>query len=247
MLAADRRAAGIVFAVAVEADAFERAATDRVETRAAGLVITEGEVAGARVAWCVGGTGAEAAARAARLLVDGHRPGLLVSAGFAGGLVASLARGAVVRPAVSVVDGDPRPLALDILGCTATAEPLTIVSVADVVTSPAAKRALADRCSAHLVDMETRAVAEVARAAGLPCASVRVISDTVDDELPPEVAALARPQSTMRRLGAALGAVGRRPRAALDLWRLYEHAVVDAKALAQALAELCAAMRVAND
>jgi hypothetical protein len=43
----------------------------------------------------------------------------------------------------------------------------------------------------------------------------------------------------MRRLGAALGAIGRRPRAALDLWGLYENAVVDGRALAAALADLC--------
>ena len=75
----------------------------------------------------------------------------------------------------------------------------------------------------------------------MPCAAVRVISDAADDALPVEVAALARPQSAVRRLGAVLGAVGRRPRAALDLWRLYEHAVVDAHALAAALEALCAA------
>ncbi|MFM9058121.1 MAG: hypothetical protein ACKOSQ_03155 [Planctomycetaceae bacterium] len=234
-------AVGIVFAVAVEADAFERAATDRIETRAAGLAFHEGMVRGARVAWCVGGVGAAAADHATRMLVAGHRPGLLMSAGFAGGLDPALTRGAVVRPAISVADGARRPLPLDTRGCPVAAPPLTIVTVADVVATPAAKRALADRCHAHLVDMETRAVAEAALALGLPCASVRVISDTVDDELPREVAALVRPQSPLRRLGAALGAVGRRPRAALDLWRLYEHAVVDAQSLAQALAELCAA------
>lgn len=230
----------IVFAVAVEADAFTRLVNGHVETRASGLVVHEGEVAGVRVAWCVGGVGAGAAARAARLLVAGHRPRLLVSAGFAGGLDAALARGTVVRPTVSVADGAGDPLALTAAGGPLS-EPLTIVTVADVVVTPAAKRALAARAHAHLVDMETHAVAEVAHAAGIPCAAVRVISDAVDDTLPREVAALARPQSTMRRLGAALGAVGRRPRAALDLWRLYEHAVVDAKTLAQALAELCGA------
>lgn len=232
-------AVGIVFAVAVEADAFERLASDRVETRAAGLVIHEGTVGKTRIAWCVGGVGAAAATRAARMLVDGHRPGLLVSAGFAGGLDPALVRGAVVRPTLSVTDGEGPPIALAAPDDSARAS-LTIVTVADVVATPAAKRALAARASAHLVDMETRAVVEVARAAGIPCLSVRVISDAVDDELPREVAALARPQSTMRRLGAALNAVGRRPRAALDLWRLYEHAVVDAKTLGNALAEWCA-------
>jgi hypothetical protein len=39
----------------------------------------------------------------------------------------------------------------------------------------------------------------------------------------------------MRRLGAALAGIGRRPRAALDMWRLWEHAVVDGRALARAI------------
>jgi hypothetical protein len=74
-----------------------------------------------------------------------------------------------------------------------------------------------------------------AREAEIPCASVRVVSDTADQELPAEVAALAAPQSAARRLGRALGAIGRRPRAAFDLWRVWEHAVVDGRTLATAL------------
>jgi adenosylhomocysteine nucleosidase len=231
--------AGVVFAVEIEADAFERLACHRTTTRAAGLVVHEGTMAGARVAWCVGGTGTVAAARAARLLASGHRPRLFVAAGFAGGLDPAVPRGAVVRPALSVAEGAPRPLPLHAPRSGSGAGP-TIVTVADVVATSAAKRALAARSGAQLVDMETHAVAGVAAEAGLPCAAIRVISDAADEDLPREIAALARPQSAMRRLGAALGAVGRRPRAALDLWRLYEHAVVDARTLAAALADLCA-------
>lgn len=240
----DPAAIALVFAVAIEADAFERGVTDRVETRGAGVTVHEGTVSGVRVAWCVGGVGAAAATRAARMLVAGHRPRLLASAGFAGGLDPALARGAVVRPVVSIADGAPHPLPLVVPGSSATppASGPTIVTVAEIVAAPDAKRALAARSGAHLVDMETSAVAAVAAEAGLPCAAVRVISDAVDDELPREVTALARPQSTLRRLGTALGAVGRRPRAALELWRLYEHAVVDARTLARALQDLCAAV-----
>jgi hypothetical protein len=67
---------------------------------------------------------------------------------------------------------------------------------------------------------------------------VRVISDDAMQELPREVAALVAPQSSMRRLGAAVAAIGRRPRAALDMWRLYEHAVADGRTLAAALERL---------
>lgn len=239
----DARTIGIVFAVAIEADAFERLAGDRLETRASGLVLHEGTVAGVRVAWCIGGVGTAAASRAARMLVAGHRPALLVSAGFAGGLDPALVRGAVVRPAVAIADGDPRriPLARTAADGPGADGGTTIVTVAGIVATPDAKRALAARSGAQVVDMETHAVAEVAAAAALPCAAVRVISDAAHEALPREVADLARPQSALRRFGAALGAVGRRPRAALDLWQLYEHAVIDARTLAAALREVCVA------
>jgi len=99
------------------------------------------------------------------------------------------------------------------------------------------KRRLAARTGGKLVDMETFAVAEVAAAAGLPCAAVRVISDDARETLPGEVAALSAPQSPLRRLGAAVGAVGRRPAAAVDLWRLWERSVVDSRTLAAAVVD----------
>ncbi|MFM8290563.1 MAG: hypothetical protein ACKOC4_02545, partial [Planctomycetia bacterium] len=67
-------------------------------------------------------------------------------------------------------------------------------------------------------------------------------SDDATQALPPEAMALARPQSTARRFGAVLGALGRRPAVAVDLWRLYEHAVVDGRTLAAALEALCAVL-----
>ena len=231
------RAAGIVFAVDIEADAFARLATDQREIQAAGLVVHEATIGGRRVAWAVGGVGSAAATRAARLLVAGHRPQLLVSAGFAGGLDPTLPRGSVVRP-TRVVSADHQAHVLGLLA-PPDAPPVTICTAERIVRTPAEKRDLAARTGAAVVDMESFAVAAVAREAGLPCAGVRVVSDAADDELPPVVAGLARPQSTLRRLGAALGAVGRRPRTAVDLWRLWEHAVVDGRTLAGALAALC--------
>ena len=104
-----------------------------------------------------------------------------------------------------------------------------------MVTTAAEKRDLAAATGADLVDMETYAVATAAHAAGLPCASIRVISDDASQDLPKEIAALVQPQSGMRRLGAALAGIGRRPRAALDMWQLWEHAVVDGRTLAGAI------------
>jgi len=228
----------------VEADAFAALARETVEYTAAGLVFHEGVVIGRRVAWCVAGAGSEAAQRATRLLIDGHRPRVIVSAGFAGSLAPALARGAIVYPNQAMNRADNLPIEVAATGQGTSASPLgssagsgdlTIVSVDQVVTTAAAKRDLAAASGASLVDMETYAVAKVSQAAGLACVSIRVISDDASQDLPKEIASLVQPQSGMRRLGAALGAIGRRPRAALDMWQLWEHAVVDGRTLAGAI------------
>ncbi len=228
----------------VEADAFAGLATETVELTAAGFTLHEGVVAGRRVAWCVAGAGGESAGRATRLLIDGHRPRLILSPGFAGGLDPALARGTVVSPRRSISRAGGPPIAVAAAGQgigtasdvsrTSHAD-LTIVSVDTVVTTAAAKRDLAAATGAGLVDMETYAVATAAHAAGLPCVSIRVISDDASQDLPKEIAVLVQPQSGMRRLGAALAGIGRRPRAALDMWQLWEHAVVDGRTLAGAI------------
>jgi len=234
-------AAGIVFALAVEADAFAGRAIETIEFRADGLVFHEGAVGARRIAWCVSGAGPESAARAARRLVAGHRPRVLVSAGFAGGLDPALVRGRLVRPAVVVASdgGDPIPLDRpDGDAILAPAAP-TIVTIPTVAATREQKRSLATATGAGLVDMETHAVASIARDAKLPCVSFRVVSDDAGQELPKEVVRLLTPQPPLRRLGAALGALGRRPRAALDLWSLWEHAVVDGRTLAEGLERFC--------
>ena len=230
---------GIVFALDVEADAFERRVADRVAWRGPGPVFSEGTLAGVRVAWCVSGVGGPAAARAAAIMLDGHRPRRLVSAGFAGGLDPAVPRGGVVRPGAVTTEQPGTRLPLAMVGAEATAAGPLVVSVEAVAATVAQKQALADRTGAAIVDMETHAIATVAAKAGLPCLAIRVVSDDATQTLPAEVAALARPQSAFRRIGAVVGALGRRPTVALDLWRLYEHAVVDGRTLAAELERLC--------
>ncbi len=228
--------AGIVFALAVEADAFERLAEGRREFRASRLAFHTGRVAGRSVAWCVSGVGTGAAEAATRQLIAGHRPRCMITAGFAGGLDAGVARGGVIHASRSVRDG--AATAIDLARVGPAAVPLTIVSVDGVVSTVDAKRALAARTGGHAVDMETHAVASVAALLGLPCHSVRVVSDDALESLPAEVADLAAARSPLRRLGAVIGAVGRRPAVARDVWRLWERAVVDSKTLAAAVTDL---------
>lgn len=232
--------AAIVFAMPIEADAFERLVTGRVELATERLRLQTGTVAGRSVAWGVSGVGERLADQAARLLVAGHRPRALISAGFAGALTLGFERGQLAYPTRTVVDDGSEPIALasgsDGDGAT------TIVTVDRVIGDVDAKRRLADASGAGLVDMESHAVAKVAIAEGIPCYGVRVVSDTADQALPREIASLASPQSPWRRLGATLGAVTRRPAVIGDLWHLWEHAVVDGRTLAAGLAGLIASL-----
>lgn len=218
----------------IEADAFERLTTDAVVTEAGGIEFHEATLGSARVAWCVGGVGRERAGRAARLLVAGHRPRAVVAAGFSGGLVAAVPRGSIVRPAAVCRLDEAAPLAL----AGEEGGPL-LLTVDRILRTTAEKTAAARVSGATLVDMETHAVAAASREAGLPCHAVRVISDALGDELPADLGRLLEPQSAMRRAGTVLGMLGRRPRAAADLWRLWERAVGDGRTLAAALSELC--------
>jgi adenosylhomocysteine nucleosidase len=233
-----RSAAGIVFALPIEADAFARLVCERVDTRGGGLPFHEGTVGGKRVAWCVGGVGPERATRATRLLIDGHRPRRVISAGFAGGLDPGLPRGGLIEPVAVRGEKTPTPLRLAAArGEPVGAQPL-IVTLDRIARTVADKAELAAATGAVLVDMETLAVAEVAAAAGLPCYGLRVVSDAATDELPPDVGRLLRSQSTAKRAGMLLGMLGKRPGAAGDLWQLWERAVVDGCTLATGLTSL---------
>lgn len=238
---------GIVFALPIEAHAFERLVSDTVRYQGSSLRITEGTLAGLPIAWTIGGVGGAAATRATQLLIDGHRPERLVSAGFAGGLSPELQQGQLIYPS-RLLDGSEAgrpPLGVDPelaepLWAAVSSDTRSLVTVDHIIGDAAAKQQLHDRTGADLVDMETFAVATVAAAAGLSVLACRVVSDAAGDTLPREVAQVSKPQSTMRRFGTVLGAIGRRPKAALDFWKLWEQSLTQSQRLGQGLADLAA-------
>jgi adenosylhomocysteine nucleosidase len=233
--------AGVVFALPIEAGRF----ADRVDAvttiEAAGLTVWHGSLRSHPIAWVVGGTGVARAARACRLLIDGHRPRLVISAGFAGGLNPHLARGSLIRPCRALRPGD-QPADLQQSTTDAVTPGRGIVTVDEVVRGIDAKRRLAEETGADLVDMETWAVAREAGRAGLPCLGLRVVSDAAADSLPGEISQLADARSPWHRIGLAIRTVGRRPSAIGDLWGLWERAVIDSRTLADALEHDVAAL-----
>ena len=91
------------------------------------------------------------------------------------------------------------------------------------------------RHAALAVDMESMAVAQVCRAEKVRFLSVRVIIDEVDRALPRDIDSLLNKKSTAGRLGAAAGAILRRPASIKDMWQLKEDALAASERLAKFL------------
>jgi len=143
------------------------------------------------------GVGPTRAAGALRTLTMPYR--LVVSAGFAGALVAGARPGDLVLPAAVVSDAGryavPSELRATVESALSPAERARALTGAlhsspVVVDTPAAKRALAARHGAVAVDMESAALAEVAVAHGAAALALRVVLDPLDLSLaglPPDL------------------------------------------------------------
>ena len=102
---------GIVFALGIESGCFEDLLSGSIRIRGSGFFINEGGLKGRRVAIIRSGPGLQNAAHAAQVLIDGHRPQIVISAGFAGGLDHSLKRHDILL-ADSVIDSSGEQIVL---------------------------------------------------------------------------------------------------------------------------------------
>jgi adenosylhomocysteine nucleosidase len=199
-----------------------------------------GKLDGREVAIVESGLGGAAAARATKAAIEFYQPQWVVSAGFAGALNADLRRGHVLL-ADSVASEQHEQLAVGIklepqvLAATKGLHVGRLVSVDRLIRHPAERHKLHEDHAALACDMETFAVAQACREAGTRLLSVRIISDAVDDELPPEIEHLLAQKSLAGKIGAAAGAVLHRPSAAKDLWNLREDALKASDRLAKFL------------
>ncbi len=174
-------------------------------------------------------------------MIDGHRPGVVISAGFAGALDATLRRGDIVA-ADCLVDESGRELtvARTLLSAAEArgARVGRLLTVDRVIRSSAEKLALGRKHAALAADMETLAVAEVCRDRQQPFLALRVINDAAEDVLPEHVERLLAQDSGARRLGAAVGLILKRPATFIDLLRLQQRAIEASDRLAKFLAGL---------
>lgn len=231
---------GLVFALGIEAGGLEDLLADVVTIRGGGIVVHRGRLGSRRVAIAQSGPGCEAASQATTALIAAHDPDWIFSAGFAGGLDDTLRKHDIVM-ADQVVYHDGRHFALDLkvdaeaLAATPGVHVGAMLTTDHIIRLPQEKRDLGKKHGVLAVDMETFAVAEACRRDKVPMIGVRIISDTVDDELPEDLDRLMRQKTAVRKAGAVVGSILNRPGSVKDMLKLKEDALVASDKLAKFL------------
>ncbi len=199
-----------------ELQAVQRAiVTDRVTT-IAGVRCQIGHQ-GQRAYWLIQtGVGPAAASAVAEKMLKAQPMSLVISTGFACALVPAQVGDLIVGTAVSSVPSDGtgamRPDSIlcdeavrsDLLAVAQDAGMVvrvgTIVSGPTVVWQAEGKRRLRRLTDATGLDMESAALASVARERGVPMAIVRTVSDLVDEDLPLDFNLFLRPTGWIKGL-----------------------------------------------
>ena len=216
---------GIVAALPIEVGFLTDKLTKVRKYSGPGHSIIEGEYEGKLVALIVGGMGRVAAKKATELLIAGHHPRVIVSAGFGGALDPTLRRNDVVFFS-EIVDREGQRFVAHLPDGFAKPPRIRtgrLVTVDEIVRTTAEKAELRARSSADVVDMESSAVASVCNAIGLQLIALRIVSDEAGADLPAEVVTMLT-KSGGYRVGAALRAIWNRPSALKDFWSLHENA-----------------------
>jgi len=239
---------GVVFALSPEEAGFQNQLSDVRTIDAHGHTLRHGRCGERQVTTIVSGPGAEQAAAACRVLIQGHRPRWVISAGFCGALDPRLKVESVVL--ADGLYGDAR--ASDHLErsfrriAAATLPPPAaigrFVQVDRIVCRAVDKQALAAETQAIACDMESLAVAQACLARGVPVSALRGVSDTADEDLPPDLDPLMQSRSAAGTFGAVVGALWRRPSSVKDMLKLKERAILSSEALAQYLVKFVAAL-----
>lgn len=230
----------VMFALGIEAggsvDLLQQTTTTRCHSHIEHAGLLDGRYA--MIVEC--GVGQQAAGTAARSLIDLYAPTWIISAGFAGALHADLRRGHILMAdEVADVDGDQLKIGLTVDKETAKqSRGLHIgrlLTVDQLIRTQDEKTQLGEDHKAVACDMETLAIAKVCQQTKTRFMSVRVISDAIDDELPKEIETLLDQHTLAAKLGAAAGAIFRRPSSVKDMWKLKEDALKASDRLARFL------------
>lgn len=224
---------GIVCALPMELAPFLNRCERQRKYTGGEFVFHGGRYGGLRIAIVESGMGFARARRATQALIDAHTPAWVLSAGFAGALRPEMTIGQIVL-ADSLVDTHGQEFTVDVKMPSDPAHGLHVgrlLTGDQIVRTIAEKQQLAEQYGAIAIDMESLAVAQVCRDCKTRFLAVRVISDDLSADLPPEVLSVYGATGSVR-IGAAVGALWKRPGSYKDLWRLRENAMQAADRLA---------------
>ena len=171
----------VCFAVKEEAQVFEQV---RRSSPRAKILIT--------------GMGKQNAENAIREALKILRPVLVLSCGFAGGLNPQLAAGTIV------FETTDSAMEAELLACGGLG--VKFHCAERVASTAAEKRALREATGADVVEMESSAIGTICGQTGIPFATVRVILDPADEDLPLDFNQLMTSKQKMSylKLGGAL-------------------------------------------
>jgi len=187
-----------------------------------------------------------ASAGQARLVSSLAPPELVLTCGFAGGLNPDFKLGEVV---FEVPSGSSRRESAQIkigeklkptdVGCydkliAAGAKPAKFFCADRIATTVAEKKKLRDETGADAVEMESAAIHAVCAERGIPCATVRVISDTAGEDLPLDFNALSKPDKNLD-FGKLFLAIAKSPGKVGALMELQKKTKFAAEQLAEVL------------
>ena len=196
------------------------------------------------------GIGRKNAEKSAREFLATHLPELVLTCGFAGGLNPDLKLGDVVFetsfPRSS--RGDEAQIKIGnqseppYVGCyeklaAAGAKPAKFFCADRIATTVAEKKKLRAETGADAVEMESEVIHSICRERGIPCATVRVISDTANEALPLDFNQLSKPDQSLD-YGKLAWAIASSPGKIGALLKLRKQTRFAAERLAEVLAKL---------
>lgn len=174
----------------------------------------------------VTGIGRANSERAVREFLLVGKPRRVYTCGFAGGLDPKLKTGEAVFATTDVALAQ----ALSQSG----ARPAIFTCVDRIATTAFEKQMLRANTQADVVEMESEAIHAICLEQGIPCATVRVISDTAHEDLPLDFNQLANPDQSLN-FGKLALAIAKSPGKIPALLMLQKHTSLAAKQLAEVL------------